>query len=162
MPTPDASGPVDWLAGASMMVRAEVLDAVGLFDEGFFLYFEETDLCRRAARAGWETHFVRDSRVTHVGSASTGMSGWARVPGYWFDSRWRYFVKHHGTAAALAATGAQVAGGLVHRVRRGLSGRRAFDPPRYLRDLVAHDLAALAAPPDPRASAPRPDPAPAE
>ena len=85
LPIPDATGPVDWLAGASVMMRRSVLDAVGLFDERFFLYFEETDLCRRARAAGWPTVYVRESAVTHIGSVSTGMKAWARTPGYWFE-----------------------------------------------------------------------------
>lgn len=143
LPTPDRACRVDWVAGASLMMRSDMLDAVGLFDEGFFLYFEETDLCLRAARAGWETHFVPDSRVTHVGSASTGMKTWTRVPDYWFDSRLRYFVKNHGRATAAAATAAHVAGGILHRTRRALTGRRAVDPPGFLRRLIIHDAAAL-------------------
>lgn len=144
VPIPVASGRIDWLAGASLMMRRDVLDRIGLFDEGFFLYFEETDLCLRAKRAGWQTHFVRGSSITHVGSASTGMKEWSRVPDYWYDSRLRYFAKNHGAGTAAAATAAHVAGGLLHRLRMGLSGRRADDPPGYLRRLARHDLAALA------------------
>ena len=75
-PIPLATTRVDWLAGASIMMRQSILDQIGLFDERFFLYFEETDLCRRAARAGWPTDYVVESRVAHIGSASTGMKSW--------------------------------------------------------------------------------------
>lgn len=141
---PEASGPVDWLAGASLMMRQEVLRKIGLFDEDFFLYFEETDLCRRAREAGWATHFVRESRVEHIGSVSTGMKAWARVPGYWFDSRWRYFQKEGGTSHAALATLAHVAGGLILRARRVVQPAIRPDPPRFLRDLVVHALGRLA------------------
>lgn len=137
---PASSGPVDWLAGASMMIRDPVLQAIGLFDEAFFLYFEETDLCRRARRAGWATHFVRESRVEHIGSVSTGMKEWARVPGYWFDSRWLYFKKEGGTIRAVLATLAHVAGGLILRTRRLIQPRIAADPPHFLRDLISHAM----------------------
>lgn len=137
---PDASGPVDWLAGASLMMRDSVLQVVGLFDEDFFLYFEETDLCRRARRAGWTTDFVRESRVEHIGSVSTGMKGWRRVPGYWFDSRWLYFKKEGGTTRALLATGAHVAGALIMRARRLFQPRVMADPPHFLRDLITHAM----------------------
>jgi N-acetylglucosaminyl-diphospho-decaprenol L-rhamnosyltransferase len=140
VPTPERSGRVDWLAGAALMMREEVLREIGLFDETFFLYFEETDLCLRAARAGWETHFVRESSVEHIGSVSTGMKDWERVPEYWYDSRRHYFAKNHGVGGAAAAMAAHVAGGLVHRARRGLAGRRADDPKGYLRRLVTHGL----------------------
>ncbi|RBI85436.1 glycosyltransferase family 2 protein [Rhodosalinus halophilus] len=140
---PDATRRVDWLAGASLMMRRSVLDAIGLFDETFFLYFEETDLCRRAARAGWPTLYVRESHVAHVGSASTGMKSWDRVPGFWFDSRWHYFAKTHGRAYAAAATLAHLAGGLLWRSRMLLQGKPRGDRPHFLRDLVIHDLRAL-------------------
>lgn len=151
LPLPERSCRVDWLAGASLMMRRAALDRIGLFDEGFFLYFEETDLCLRLARAGWEVHFVRESSVTHIGSASTGMKSWRRVPDYWFDSRWRYFARNHGRAYAAAATAAHLAGGLFHRLRTRAAGRRPADPPGFLRSLALHDLRALLAPlPQPR------------
>ena len=140
---PTESGPVDWLAGASLMVRDPVLQRVGLFDENFFLYFEETDLCRRAAKAEWSTHFVRDSRIEHIGSVSTGMKEWRRVPGYWFDSRWLYFSKVGGTGYAVLATLAHVAGGLILRTRRVVQPQVRPDPPHFLRDLVAHAIRTL-------------------
>jgi N-acetylglucosaminyl-diphospho-decaprenol L-rhamnosyltransferase len=140
---PAASGPVDWLAGASLMMRDSVLERIGLFDENFFLYFEETDLCRRARAAGWTTHFVLESRVEHIGSVSTGMKGWSRVPGYWFDSRWLYFRKAGGTLHAVIATAAHIAGGLVLRLRRVIQPRITPDPPHFLRDLVSHAVRQL-------------------
>lgn len=117
IPQPDSSRQVDWSAGASMMIRQEVLDQIGLFDETFFLYFEETDLCLRAADAGWQTHYVWDSVVIHIGSASTGMKKWARPPDYWYDSRQHYFQKHHGRAGAIWATLAAVTGDGLWRLR---------------------------------------------
>jgi len=140
---PDATRRVDWLAGASLIMRRTVLDQIGLFDETFFLYFEETDLCRRAARAGWPTVYVRESAVTHIGSVSTGMKTWARMPQYWFDSRWHYFSVNHGRAYAMGATGAHLLGGLIWRARRLLQGKPAADPARFLRDLVQHDLRSI-------------------
>ena len=139
-PVPEATGPVDWLAGASLMMRRRMLDEIGLFDEGYFLYFEETDLCLRAARAGWRTDFVRDSVVTHVGGAATGMKRWQRVPRYWFDSRLRYFHKNHGAAHAALATLAHLSGGALHHARRQLAGRPPEPPARLLRDMAAHAL----------------------
>ena len=150
MEMPQAEVQVDWTAGASLMIRREVIEATGGFDEAFFLYFEETDLCRRAARAGWRTHYVPDSEVAHVGSASTGMKGWQRTPRYWFDSRLHYYVKSHGRAYAAAATLAQIAGGLIYRLRRLTGGKPQADPPHFLRDLCLHGLRAALAPRKPR------------
>ena len=145
-PIPQATTRVDWLAGASLMMRRSVLDRIGLFDEIFFLYFEETDLCRRAALAGWPTDYVVESRVTHIGSVSTGMKTWQRIPGFWLDSRWHYFVRNHGRAYAVAATLAAVAGGVLWRARLLIQRKDRGDPPRYLRDMVAHHARALMAP----------------
>lgn len=142
MDLPTISRRVDWLAGASLMMRTSVLDRIGLFDENFFLYFEETDLCLRAARAGWITHYVRESAVTHIGSVSTGMKDWARVPGYWFESRRYYFVKNHGVVYAALATLAHVAGGLFWRLRRLIQRKPPADPPGFLRQLITSDLRA--------------------
>lgn len=142
VPTPKSACRVDWLAGASLMMRQSVLDEIGLFDETFFLYFEETDLCHRAGEAGHEVHFVPDSRVAHVGSASTGMKEWRRVPDYWFASRFHYFRKTHGLPYTALATLAHVAGGLIHRLRCLVTGRKPVDPPGFLSTLIRHDLSA--------------------
>ncbi len=143
LPVPEATRPVNWVAGASLMIRQDVLDQIGGFDEQFFLYFEETDLCLRAARAGWQTHFVRKSEIEHIGSVSTGMKTWARVPDYWFASRRHYFVKNHGRAYALAATLAHLSGGALGQVWRVIRRKRASGPPHFLRSLLLSDMRAV-------------------
>lgn len=146
-PIPDTITSVDWIAGASLMMRQSVLKRIGLFDETFFLYFEETELCRRAHAAGWTIDFVPQSRVMHIGSVSTGMKEWARIPRFWLDSRLYYFTKVHGRAYAGLATVAAVAGGLLWRARLLIQRKDRGDPPRYLIDLVTHAVgAALGAP----------------
>lgn len=140
MEIPQQETQVDWTAGASLMIRREVIQEIGGFDERFFLYFEETDLCRRAAKAGWRTHYLPASRVDHEGSASTGMKRWERTPTYWFDSRRHYFTKTHGRAYALMATLALVCGRLLYALRCMLSRRKRPGPPHFLRDLLMHEL----------------------
>ncbi len=156
LPIPEVTRRVDWLAGASVMARRTMLDEIGLFDEEFFLYYEETDLCRRANRAGWPTVYVRESSVTHIGSVSTGAKGWKRVPGYWLDSRLHYFTKNHGPVYAAGATLAAVVGGMFCHARRMLQGKPNEDPPRLRRDLIAHWLAAPFRAPKPAAVASAP------
>ncbi|MEF3048793.1 glycosyltransferase family 2 protein [Pseudotabrizicola sp. L79] len=149
-PLPLATTQVDWLAGASLMMRQDVLDQIGLFDETYFLYFEETDLCLRAARAGWPTDYVVESRVAHIGSVSTGMKEWQRIPGFWLDSRHYYYVKNHGTLKAAMATLAHLAGGLIWRLRALVQRRDVIDPPHYLTDLASHAARVLLRPIRPR------------
>jgi GT2 family glycosyltransferase len=62
---------VDWVKGAALALRREAFEAVGGFDESFFMYFEETDLCHRLKNAGWEVHFAPVATVVHAGEAST-------------------------------------------------------------------------------------------
>jgi GT2 family glycosyltransferase len=140
-PMPNETREVDWLAGASMMVRREVFDEVGLFDEEFFLYFEETDLCRRASLAGWSVYYTVESRVAHVGSASTGFKERDRpMPRYWFDSRRHYFNKNHGRAYTWAANLAHALGLGTYRVRSLVQKKENPDRVRFLRDFVRYNF----------------------
>ena len=134
----DETAEVDWVAGASMMVRREVLLDVGLMDEGYFLYFEELDLCLRARRAGWLCAYVPASRVMHISGQSTGVSaaGPKRqpMPPYWFASRSRYFVKNHGLTYARLTDLAFGLGRSVWTLHRLFTRRPIEDPPRFLAD----------------------------
>ncbi|HEY8284616.1 MAG TPA: glycosyltransferase family 2 protein [Chloroflexota bacterium] len=62
---------VPWIKGAALALRRTAFDAVGGFDESFFMYSEEIDLCYRLRLHGWQTHFVPDARIVHAGAAST-------------------------------------------------------------------------------------------
>lgn len=146
-PPRDTSHPCDWVSGACMAIRREVLDAIGPFDERFFLYFEEVDFCRRAASAGWTCWYVADARVVHFEGASTGIKEARRLPSYWFDSRRRFFLKTYGTLGLLAADALRCMGraSLLLRRKLGLGGRRnvASEPVSATRDLLASDVRAL-------------------
>lgn len=137
---PQVTTRVDWLAGASMMIRRAVLDRIGLFDETFFLYYEETDLCHRAARAGFATVYVPGSRVMHIGSVSTGMKSWDQVPEYWFDSRLHYFTKTYGAAYAVLCSLAHVLGSGVQMLRRPAKRRKDKG---QLRRILSHHRRAI-------------------
>ena len=136
-PMPTENTRVDWLAGASMLIRSEVLDEVGLFDDTFFLYYEETDFCRRALNAGWETWYLPASRVVHIGSVSTGMKNLDQpMPQYWFDSRAHYLRKNHGAGYLALANLLWVIGFSIFRVRCVLQRKTDQGRPRMLRDFV--------------------------
>jgi len=96
--------PIDWVPGASLMLRREMVEAVGGLDEQYFLYYEETDFCLKARRAGYTCWYVPDSRIVHIAGQSTGVTRRDRkavkTPAYWFESRRRYFAKNHGVAYA--------------------------------------------------------------
>ena len=136
---PDQVTQVDWLAGCSMMIRRPVLEEVGLFDETFFLYFEETDLCMRARRQGWLTYYVPQSSVAHVGSASTGIQDLdRRTPRYWFESRQHYFRKNYGDRYLWAANAAWLVGQSLWSVRRRIQRKPKADAPQIMQDFVRH------------------------
>lgn len=133
---------VDWTPGASLLVRRKVLETAGYFDEGYFLYFDETDFCRRIYDAGWTIDVVGQSRVMHIGSVSTGMKTWDRIPKFWLDSRWRYFNKHHGAIYAWAATAMLVAGCSINLLRSLISTKPRQEPNKFMRDVMKHHLGA--------------------
>ena len=131
---------VDWICGASMMIRMAVFEAIGGLDEGYFLYFEETDFCLRARRAGFPTWYVPDSRVMHVGGHSTGVTerntAAKRLPPYWFDSRRRYFVKAFGTAHAMAIDLVVLLAYPLGWLKRFVLRQRRQNVPHYYRDFI--------------------------
>ncbi|MFH1192574.1 MAG: glycosyltransferase family 2 protein [bacterium] len=62
----DSSREVDWFLGACLMIRKDVFNKIGLFDERFFLFFEDTDFCRRVKNAGWKVYYLADAKVIHL------------------------------------------------------------------------------------------------
>ncbi len=121
---------VDWAMGAALLLRREALDQVGLFDEAYFMFSEETDLCLRLAREGWETWFEPGATVVHHDSALRGDAGRERIAEEW-RSRHRYWRSNYsgaGARVAAAATGLQYAvrGGIGAAALRMHAG--SYDP----------------------------------
>lgn len=143
-PPPTEQCQTDWVAGASMIVRREVFQSSGLMDERYFLYFEETDFCLQARRAGWQCWYVPESRVLHYVGQSSGVTDTRRqpkrVPQYWFDSRHRYFVKNHGWLYAALIDAARIVGFAVWRLRRAIQKKPDHDPPKLLSDFVRNSI----------------------
>lgn len=141
IPQPERTMLVEWTAAVSMILRGSMLKKIGLFDEEFFLYFEETDLCRRAAVAGYPTYYVRDSVVTHIGSASTGMKDLSKpMPLYWFEARSHYIRKHHGDSYLMGANVAWITGRTLRAVRRAIERRPDPTRPRLTRDFITFNF----------------------
>jgi GT2 family glycosyltransferase len=67
----DSQRIVPWVKGAALAIRCEAFHAVGGFDESFFMYFEDADLCCRMKKAGWEVHFAPVTTIVHAGGRST-------------------------------------------------------------------------------------------
>ncbi len=142
-PTPrDEAHRCDWVSGACMLVRREVIEQIGLLDDGYFMYYEEVDFCRRAARAGWERWYEPAARVVHLVGQSSGVTDATRaprrLPAYWFESRTRYFNKNHGELYRILADIAWAFGHALHAIYRPLRGKPNVDPPRIIRDFMSY------------------------
>ncbi len=116
-----AATAVDWASGCALLLRRSAIEETGPFDEGFYMYSEETDLQRRLAGRGWATHVVPPARVRHHVKASSAGDPAPRIVEFW-RSRRRYWAKHHpglgGDAARLALAGQYAAlTGLAHARR---------------------------------------------
>jgi hypothetical protein len=84
---------VDYVIGAAMAVRRSLLMEIGLFDEGFFLYYEDADLCRRALAAGHRVVYEPRATAVHVESAVTVKGSFSYYQRF-HAGRWRYLIKH--------------------------------------------------------------------
>jgi N-acetylglucosaminyl-diphospho-decaprenol L-rhamnosyltransferase len=111
---------VDWVTGAFMMVRREVFESLGGFDEAFFMYWEDSDLCLRALRAGWKTRYEPRAEVIHfTGQASRHAPVRSLVS--FHRSVFHHYWKHASWTARLAAP--IVAAGLLGRLVVKMLGR---------------------------------------
>jgi N-acetylglucosaminyl-diphospho-decaprenol L-rhamnosyltransferase len=95
----DAARRVAWVLGAALAIRRSAFEAVGGFDEDFFMYGDEVDLCRRLSAAGFETHFAPATTVTHLGGASTATRA-SEMRREFLVSKRRYLVRHESPRAA--------------------------------------------------------------
>jgi N-acetylglucosaminyl-diphospho-decaprenol L-rhamnosyltransferase len=97
----DGTYEVDWVQGSALMARREVYEQIGGLDEGFVMYSEELDLCKRAKQAGWRVVYLGSARITHHGGKSSEQAV-ARRHIHFQQSKLRYFRKYHGALAAQA------------------------------------------------------------
>ncbi len=141
-PTPTRAAPVDWVSGASMILRRTMLDQVGLLDEGLFTYFDDVDLCLRARRAGWETWYVPESRVVHLEGGSSGVSPGQRrrLPDYLLEARRQFFLRNYGRIFTALVDAAFLSGCALWRVRRRVQRKPDTDPEHMLRDAFRHSV----------------------
>lgn len=91
---PDRSGDAEHLAGACLLLRREALDAVGLFDEGFYFWYEDGDLCYCLKEKGWRVYYLAESEVLHWGSSSFKTTRRPEKAAMAFNSTLYYFKKH--------------------------------------------------------------------
>ena len=98
----EAPRDVDFIVGCGLLARRAVLEEIGLLDEQFFLYFEETDLCARARRAGWRVVYQPAARLWHKVSRSTGVDSPLTLYYMWRNAL--LYLARHGTRRARLQT----------------------------------------------------------
>jgi len=86
---------VDWMQGSCLMARREVYDQLGGLDEGYVMFYEEMDWCKRAKDSGWGVVYVGGAQIVHLGGKSTDQAS-ARKHIYYNESKLRYFRKVYG------------------------------------------------------------------
>jgi len=89
----------DWLVGAAILARAGAIRQIGLFDENFFMYSEELDLCKRLCGAGWRVAYCPSAVIVHHEGKSSEQASARRMINF-NTSKVKYFRKHHGAAQA--------------------------------------------------------------
>lgn len=140
-PVVDHACETDWVAGASMIVRSEVLEQTGLLDEDYFTYFDDIDFCFNARKRGWPTWYVPESRVVHLVGQSTGVTTTPkRMPAYVLEARRRYFLKNHDPFYAALVDAGMISGLALARLRSALTGRAGTAPPHLLADSIRHSV----------------------
>jgi len=96
-----------WLSFACALIRKEVMNQVGVLDEGYYLYYDDVDYCRTTGNAGWEMKSVPEAVVAHIVGQSTKIqedeAKLQRRPNYWYVSRSWYFTKFYGKLGLLGA-----------------------------------------------------------
>jgi N-acetylglucosaminyl-diphospho-decaprenol L-rhamnosyltransferase len=142
LPNVNRACKVDWVSGASMIVRREVFNDIGLLDEGYYTHFEDVDFCFNAGKAGWMVWSVPSSLIMHLAGQSTGLTvrNPKRRPAYFFEARRRYFLKNHNPAYAAMADAGLIVGLALWRLRVVLTGKEDPNPPFLLRDSIRHSV----------------------
>ncbi|MBZ0269335.1 glycosyltransferase family 2 protein [bacterium] len=107
----------DEVSGAALCIRRECLERIGPMDEGNFMYYEDTDWCRRARSAGWEVAYRPGPGIVHVRWGASRGAARARTIVTSQRSAERYFRKHHGDASIAGLRLVALLGGSVRLVR---------------------------------------------
>jgi len=121
---------VGWVPGAYFLIRRGVLNSVGLMDDRYFLYFEETDYCLQARRMGWQVMFYPEASVIHLGGESSKTTEkrmsceGKQLIEYQLQSEFRYYRKNFGLTHVLASAGVEVFWNLIVIIKNTIGYER--------------------------------------
>jgi len=143
-PAPDQIG---WASFACILLRGAMVQAIGPMDDGYFLYFEDTEYCLRAGRAGWSVVYVAQARAVHFRGGSGPVKAMAaankRLPAYYYASRTRFLYQAHGALGPLSANLAWILGRGIGQLRRLVAKPVHGGNDRELRDIWTNTLSPL-------------------
>jgi len=107
LPVCDVASFSEWTSFACVLIRKEVFESVGQMDDDFFMYYEDSEFCFRAGKAGWKVMNVPEARVVHLRGGSSSVKSSAkkrkRLPKYYYESRTKYYYKCFGHIGLLYA-----------------------------------------------------------
>ena len=150
LPISDEPVQSQWVSFACVMIRRAVIEQVGLMDEGYFMYEEDVDYCRRAGEAGWEAWYWPAARVVHLRGGSSPVKSLTaqrkRRPRYYYASRARYFGKFYGRLGLWTANILWTAGRAVAWVREILNTKQPHACERQWLDIWTNAMRPLLPP----------------
>jgi GT2 family glycosyltransferase len=129
----------NWTSFACVLLRHDMLNEIGLMDDGFFMYFEDVEFCRRASKAGWEIVHNPDAKVVHLRGGSSPVKQRAlerkRLPRYYYASRTRYFYRAYGWPGLTLANVLWTLGRSILKCRELLARRERGAPEKAWLDI---------------------------
>lgn len=147
LPTPRSAIEPDWIAFACALIRREVIERVGLLDEGYFMYFEDVDYCRRARAAGFKVLYWPDAKVVHLRGGSshvtTAEEQRKRAPRYYYEARARYYAKFYGRKGLWLANGLWHLGRCISLSRELIGNAKPQHREREAQDIWINALSPL-------------------
>lgn len=128
-----------WTSFACVLIRAEVLQKIGLLDDGFFMYYEDIEFCHRAMKAGWPIVHTPKAHVVHLRGGSSSVKSRAqqnkRLPRYYYASRSRFYYLLYGRAGLTLANIFWLLGASIRKFRDILGGHKHSFPERKWLDI---------------------------
>ncbi|HCD05814.1 MAG: family 2 glycosyl transferase [Methylophaga sp.] len=126
-PVKDYSDYYQWTSFACILIKAEVIEQIGLLDEKFFMYYEDVEFSFRALKAGWKVLNNPEAHVVHLRGGSSPVKSQTklrkRVPRYFYESRTLYFYKLYGQSGLLSANILWSLGAFIAFIRSLLSNK---------------------------------------
>lgn len=139
IPVSETSIETEWISFACVLIRNSVIRQIGLMDEGYFMYYEDIDYCRRAQMAGWRIRYIPSARVVHFkggsGAVQASISSRKRPPGYYYASRSRYFAKYYDRTGLWLANLSWLAGRSISWGRETIRNKAPHTCDRQAEDI---------------------------